>query len=158
VASAVAQADLVIVGSGFQGSFMGAFRLGGQGDIENTGHVVWTLHRDTPDIPSPLLSQGRVYFFQGRRGALSCVDAATGRPHYQTERISGLTNIYASPIAAGGHVYLTGRSGRTVVIKDSEKLEIVATNSVGETVDATPAPVDGELFIRGENHLFCISE
>ena len=66
--------------------------------------------------------------------------------------------LYASPIAAGGHVYLTGRSGTTVVIKDSEKLNIMATNSVGETVDATPAPVDNELFIRGENHLFCIAE
>ena len=60
-------------------------------------------------------------------------------------------------MAAGGHVYVTGRSGTTVVIKDSEKLEIVATNSVDETVDATPAPVDNELFIRGERHLFCIA-
>jgi len=55
-------------------------------------------------------------------------------------------------------VYLTGRSGTTVVIEESDQLNIVATNSVGETVDATPAPVDEELFIRGENHLFCISE
>lgn len=157
-ASAVAADGLVIVGSGFRGSYMGAFRLTGQGDIENTKHVIWALDRDTPDIPSPLLSEGRVYFYRGRTGALSCVDAATGKMFYDTERISGLSSIYASPIAAGGHVYLTGRSGTTVVIKDSEQLEIVATNSVGETVDATPAPVDKELFIRGENHLFCIAE
>ena len=62
-----------------------------------------------------------------------------------------------SPIAAGGYVYLTGRSGTTVVIKDANDLQIVATNSVGEGVDATPAPVDNELLIRGENHLFCIA-
>ena len=89
---------------------------------------------------------------------LSCVDATTGKAHYETTRIPNLSNIYASPIAAGGHVYLTGRSGTTVVIEDSEQLKVVATNSVGETVDATPAPVDSELFIRGEKHLFCISE
>ncbi|MFT5492261.1 MAG: outer membrane protein assembly factor BamB, partial [Limisphaerales bacterium] len=73
-------------------------------------------------------------------------------------RISGVSSTYASPIAAGGHVYLTGRRGTTVVIKDSAQLKIVASNSVGETVDATPAPVDNELFIRGERHLFCIAE
>jgi len=44
-----------------------------------------------------------------------------------------------------------------VVLKDGEKFEVVATNTVGEGVDATPAPVDGELFIRGERHLFCIA-
>jgi len=158
VASAVAMDGLVIVGSGFRGSYMGAFRLNGQGDIENTKHVVWALDRDTPDIPSPLLSNGRLYFYKGKSGILSCVDAATGKAHYETTRIKGLSNIYASPIAAGGHVYLTGRSGTTVVIKDSAKLAMVATNSVGETVDATPAPVDNELFIRGEKHLFCISK
>lgn len=158
VASAVAAEGLVFIGSGFRGAFLGAFRLDGQGDIENTDHVVWTLDHDTPDIASPLPSAGRVYFHKGKTGMLSCVDAATGRPHYTAIRIPGLTTTYASPIAAGGHVYLTGRSGTTVVIKDADQLDIVASNSVGETVDATPAPVDSELFIRGESHLFCISE
>lgn len=157
VASAVAGNGLVFIGSGFMGSFLGAFRLDGQGDIENTEHVAWVLDRDTPDIASPLLWGGRLYFHKAKTGMLSCVDAATGKPHYTAARI-GLTSTYASPIAAGGHVYLTGRSGTTVVIEDSDELKIVASNSVGETVDATPAPVDNELFIRGENHLFCISK
>jgi outer membrane protein assembly factor BamB len=158
VASAVAADGLVVIGSGFRGAFLGAFRLDGQGNIENTDRVIWTLNRDTPDIASPLLSNGRVYFHKGKTGMLSCVDAATGKPHHTVARIPGLSTTYASPIAAGGHVYLTGRSGTTVVIKDADQLEIVASNSVGETVDATPAPVDNELFIRGERHLFCISE
>jgi hypothetical protein len=89
---------------------------------------------------------------------LTCLDAVTGKPHYKAARIPEISRTYASPMAAGGHVYLTGRSGTTVVIKDGEQLEIVATNSVDETVDATPAPVDNELFIRGERHLFCIAE
>ncbi|NQU21913.1 MAG: PQQ-binding-like beta-propeller repeat protein [Candidatus Nealsonbacteria bacterium] len=158
VASAVAGNGLAFVGSGFQGSFMGAFRLDGQGDIENTKHVAWVLGSDTPDIASPLLSGGRLYFHKGKSGQLSCVDAATGKPHYMAVRIPGVERTYASPIAVGGHVYLTGRSGTTVVIEDSDQLDVVASNSVGEGVDATPAPVDNELFIRGENHLFCISE
>ena len=158
IASAVAANGVVFIGSGYRGSFLGAFDLSGSGDIEDSNHVHWTLHRDTPDVASPLLSGGRLYFYKAKTGILSCVNAADGKPNYMTRRIDGIRNTYASPIAAGGYVYLTGRSGTTVVIRDSDKLQIVATNSVGETVDATPAPVDNELFIRGERHLFCIAE
>ena len=157
VASAVAQDGLVFVMSGYRGAFLGAFRPNGQGNIESTEYVAWDLDRNTPDIASPALSQGRLYFYKGKSGLLSCVDAATGRPHYLTTR-TGLMNIYASPVAAGGFVYLTDRNGTTVVIRDSDRYERVAKNDVGETVDATPAPVDNELFLRGERHLFCIAE
>lgn len=158
VASPVAEKGLVFVGSGHKGSFLGAFHLDGQGDIKGTKNVAWTIDRDTPDIGSPLLSSGRIYFHKGKSGQLSCVDAATGKPFYMGNRIPGLDTIYASPVAAGGHVYLTSRNGKISVIEDSTELRIVATNDMGETVDATPAPVDNELFIRGENHLFCIAE
>ncbi|APZ96045.1 PQQ-binding-like beta-propeller repeat protein [Fuerstiella marisgermanici] len=157
VASAVAADGLIFVGSGHRGSFLAAFRPDGRGNVEGTDSVVWSISRDTPDVASPLLSNGRLYFHKGRSGMLSCVDAATGKTHFGATRVPGLDSIYASPVAAGGHVYLTDRRGTTVVIKDSPTFEIVATNSVGETVDATPAPVDDELFIRGEQHLFCIS-
>lgn len=158
VASAVAMDDIVLIGSGYQGSFLGAFRLGGTGDIEGTSSVIWSVNRDTPDIASPLLADGRLFYHKGKSGILTCLDAATGKPHYELARVPGIRSTYASPIAAGGHVYLTGRSGTTVVIKNSDQFEIVAENSVGQTVDATPAAVDNELFIRGEQHLFCIAE
>lgn len=155
VASPVQQEDMIFIGSGFRGAFLAAFKPDGQGDIEGTSHVVWTIDRDTPDIASLLISDNRLYYYKGKSGLLSCVNAKTGEPHYQTQRI-GLSRIYASPIAANGHVFLSDRDGTTVVIKDDAKLDIVATNSVGETVDATPAPVDNQLFIRGQEHLFCI--
>jgi outer membrane protein assembly factor BamB len=156
VATAVSANGIVYIGSGFQGSFLGAFRMSGRGDIRGTDNVLWTLDRDTPDIASLLLTSGRIYFHKGKSGQLSCVDAATGKPHYLASRIPGLDSIYASPIAAHGNVYLTARNGTTVVIRDADTLEVVSTNSVGETVDATPAPVDNQLFIRGERHLFCV--
>jgi len=157
-ASAVAGDGIVYIGSGFRGSFLGAFRPTGKGDIEGTDSVVWTTGQNTPDVASPLLSGDRLYFYKGKSGILTCVDAKTGELHYGPTRVPGLDTIYASPVAANGYVFLTARNGTTVVIKDANEFEIVGTNSVGETVDATPAPVDNQLFIRGENHLFCIAE
>lgn len=156
VASPLYYEGLVYIGSGHRGSFLAAFDPSGRGDLRGTKHVVWSVSRDTPDIASPLVLNDRLYYYKAKTGLLTCVEAATGKPFYNTARIRGLEYIYASPVAAGGHLYLTDRSGTTVVIKDAEKLEVVATNSVGETVDATPAPVDNQLFIRGAKHLFCI--
>ncbi|MFN3194155.1 MAG: PQQ-binding-like beta-propeller repeat protein [Aureliella sp.] len=158
VASAVADNGLVFVGSGFRGSFMGAFRLGGSGDIEGSSNVAWTIGEDTPDIASPLLSGGRLYFHKGKSGILSCVDAQSGEFLFKSQRLGRLGSIYASPVAAGGHIYLSDRAGLTVVIKDAGQLEIVASNDLGETIDATPAPAGEELFIRGSQYLFCIAE
>jgi len=156
VASAVSADGLAFIGSGFRGSFLGAFQLSGKGELEGTAAIAWQTGDDTPDIASPLLSDGRLYFYKGKTGILTCLDAATGKVHFGPERIPGVTATYASPIAAGGHVYLTDRSGTITVIKDAATLEVVATNSVGEGVDATPAPVGGQMFVRGERHLFCL--
>ena len=158
VASAVFADGIAHIGSGFRGSFMGAFRLTGTGDIEGSENVVWTTDDDTPDIASPLLSDGRIYFYKGKTGILTCLDAATGKVNFGPERIPRISSTYASPMAAGGHVYLTDRGGSITVIKDAGTLEVVATNSLGEGIDATPAPVGSDLFIRGSKHLFCISE
>ena len=158
VASAVAANGIVYVASGFQGAFIGAFRPSGKGDIKGTNQVVWTIDHDAPDIASPLLTTtGRLYFHKGKSGQLSCVDAATGKPHYVAKRVEGVDSTYGSPIEAGGNIYLTGRSGNIVVIKDSDELTVVSNNPMDEILDATPAPVDSELFVRGDQHLFCIS-
>jgi outer membrane protein assembly factor BamB len=153
-ASAVAAGGTAWIGSGFRGAFLGAFDLAGRGDLAGGPDVLWTKQSGTPDVASPLLSGGRLTYYKEKSGLLTCVDAATGQPHYQTERIPGVARTYASPVAAGGHVYLTDRSGRITVIEDAAALKVVAENDVGEGVDATPAPAGESLFVRGERHLF----
>ena len=156
-ASAVAANGVAYVGSGFRGSFLGAFDLSGRGDLAGGPQVLWTYKKDTPDVASPLLSGDRLYFYKEKTGLLTCLNAASGQVHYATSRIPGVSRTYASPVAAGGNVYLTDRSGTVVVIEDAPSLKIVATNDMGEGIDATPAFAGKDLFIRGEQHLFCVS-
>ena len=156
VASAVSNGELVLVGSGFRGAFLGAFRPDGKGNLAGTKSVAWSVDRDTPDIASPLLSGNRLYFHKGKSGIITCLDASTGQEIFPAARVPGINSTYASPVAAGGFVYLTGRRGTTVVIRDSDTFEVISENDLGEPVDATPAIADHQIFIRGENHLYCI--
>lgn len=155
-ACAVADDGVAWVTSGFRGSFLGAFDLSGSGDLEGGKDVLWTRSKDTPDVASPLLSNGRLWFYKEKSGLLTCVDAATGKPLWETARVEGVNNTYASPIAAGGHVYLTDRRGTVAVVEDAPELKVVAGNDMGEGIDATPAAAGDQLFIRGERHLFCL--
>ena len=67
-----------------------------------------------------------------------------------------MNGLYASPVGAKDRLYLTGRDGTTLVVKRGDKFEVLATNKLGEGVDASPAIVGKQLFLRGEKHLFCI--
>ncbi|MEL7338760.1 MAG: hypothetical protein AAFN70_21420, partial [Planctomycetota bacterium] len=74
------------------------------------------------------------------------------------ERLPEIRTLYASPVAANGHLYTTGRSGTTVVIKDAADLQIVSVNNLGEGIDATPALAGDSVFLRATSHLYRISE
>ena len=81
---------LVFVTSGFQGNHLKAIRLASaKGDITGTDAIVWTLDRDTPYVPSPLLYDGILYLLKSNSGILSAFDAKTGTPHYQLQRLEG---------------------------------------------------------------------
>ncbi|MDB4491772.1 PQQ-binding-like beta-propeller repeat protein, partial [bacterium] len=88
---------MVFIGSGHRGSFLGAYKLdGAKGDITDSAHQAWALDKNTPDVPSPLISGDRLYFHAGRDGIISCLDAKTGEPHYKRQRVSGLRQVYSS--------------------------------------------------------------
>ena len=154
----VAGDGMVYVMSGFSGNALYAIRLGQTGNLSDSDAVVWTHEKNTPYVPSPLLYGNRLYFLSHNNGILSCFDAKTGKPMIDSERIEGLRNVYASPVGANGHVYLLGRDGTTVVIKDADKLEIVSTNPLNDSIDASPAIAGNEIFLRGQKYLYCLAE
>jgi len=149
---------VVYLTSGFQGSALMAIRLGGTGDLTKTDSVLWTYGKKTPYVPSPLLYQGRVYLFSSNSEILSCFEAKSGKPLIDGKRVEGLVGVYASPVAAGGRVYLTGRNGATVVIKASDTFEPIATNTLEDKFDGSPAIAGNELFLRGQKSLYCVAE
>jgi len=154
----VAGFGMVYVVSGFRGAALRAIRLGRTGDLTGTDAIVWQHNDRTPYVPSPLLSDDRLYLYSGNNAMLSCFDAKTGKAHYAAERVAGISGVYASPVAAAGRVYLAGRDGATAVIKDGTALEILATNSLDDKFDASPAMSGKQLFLRGHKYLYCLAE
>jgi outer membrane protein assembly factor BamB len=154
----VAGHGMVYVMSGFRGFSIQAIKLSSRGDVSETGSIAWSIRRSAPYVPSPVLSGDRLYMSKSNDAYLSCLNALTGEVLYQDQALPGVRSIYASPLAANGHLYVIGREGTVMVLKDAPTFEIVATNKLSDRIDASPAMLGKELFLRGHEHLFCISE
>jgi outer membrane protein assembly factor BamB len=128
------------------------------GHLNDNDGIAWTIDRSTSDIPSLLLSGQRLYYMNTNSGVISCANATTGEHYFQSKRLPDIDNVYSSPVAANGYVFVTGRDGHTVVLRDSEDFEVVATNAVDDHVDASVAIVNDEILLRGSQRLYCIAE
>ena len=156
IPSPVSGDGIVYVASGHRGSALQAIKLGFTGDLAGTAALLWNHNKGTPYVPSPLLVDGLLYFIAGNQPMLSCFDAKTGKPHFQTERLAGTFGIYASPVAAKDRVYVLGRDGVCLVLKKGPTMEVLATNKLDDKTDASMALVGNDLFIRGHRSLYCI--
>ena len=159
IPSPVFEDGTLILMSGFRGNDLKAIRIAdAKGNIDGTGAILWTLDRDTPYVPSPLLYDGILYFLKSNNGILTALDAKTGKPHYSQQRLAGVPNVFASPVGARGRVYLPGREGATAVIKSGPAFEVLATNQLDDSFDASPAMVDNVMYLRGYKTLYAIAE
>ncbi len=159
VASPVAGDGMVFAGSSYEKKVMVAIRLeGASGDVTRTDHVVWTRRRGTPYVPSPLLYGDALYFLHHYQGVLSRVEAATGAEQHGPFRLTGIGNVYASPVGAAGRVYVTDLDGTTLVMSDADQPTTLALNQLEDRFSASPALAGRELFLRGERYLYCITE
>jgi outer membrane protein assembly factor BamB len=158
IPSPIAGQGLIFCMSGYRKSVLYAIPYDARGDISDTESIAWTYDRNTPYVASPILVDGRIFMIKDRSGLITILEAATGKPLLEAERIPELRTIYASPMAADGRIYLVDREGTTVVLRYDPKLEVVAVNRLEDTIDASPVAVGRQLFLRSWSHLYCIEE
>jgi outer membrane protein assembly factor BamB len=152
----VSAGDMVYVMSGYQRPKLMAIRLGAEGDLTGSQSVVWTNDRGNSYTASPVLNEGKLYFITDN-GMLTCLDAKTGQPYYQQQRLPKPYNFKASPVGVKDRLYLSTEEGDVVVVKMGEKYEVLATNTLNDqSFIATPAVAGGSLYLRSETTLFCI--
>lgn len=134
-----------------------AIKPGGRGDITNT-HVVWQQNKHLPYVSSPVAVNGRIFTMKSG-GLASAYDTKSGSPIYQAERVDASGDYYASAVAADGRVYVISQRG-TVVVLDAtgDKLNVLARNDLKAPVFASPAIVDGVIYIRTDKHLFAFRQ
>ena len=159
VATPIAHDGMVFVGSSYEIKSMFAIDLeNAKGDITGTQNVVWKRATRTPYVPSPLLYRGNLFFLRHYQGVLSIVEAKTGEESIGPFRMNGVRNIYASPVAADGKIFITDRDGITLVVSETEMPRMLSVNRLDDRFSATIALAGSELFLRGENSLYCIAE
>ena len=141
-----------------------AIRPSATGDItpaegeSSNASIAWWRDKRGAYIPTPVV-YGDLLYIGDDHGILTTYDAKSGEKVYRLRVIKGQGGAYtASPVAAGGKVFLTGEDGDILVIKAGREYELLATNSMNAICMATPAIADGQLFIRTKSHLYCIAE
>lgn len=147
---------LLFYSTGYEAPTVAAVRPAGageSGDLSAT-HIAWTLRKGAPNTPSFLVIGDELYVVADS-GVMSCIDARTGKVHYQ-ERACG--QVSASPIHADGRIYLLDEQGLGVVVAPGREFRKLAENPLGERTLASYAVTDGALFVRTDQHLYRIQE
>ena len=149
---------IVYLISGFRGSMLQAVDLAkAEGEVEGTEALLWTYERDTPYVPSALLYGDQLYFLKGLSNILTSLSTDDGSVVFNEIRIEELKNVWASPVGAAGRVYIVSREGDAVVLEHGSEYNVLASNSLDDRFDATPAIVDSEIYLRGKKYLYCIA-
>ncbi|MCB9857783.1 MAG: PQQ-binding-like beta-propeller repeat protein [Phycisphaerales bacterium] len=154
VTSPVADGDIVIfAGECNHPIHMTAIRLTSSNGA-TTATTIWQTKRQVPVVSSPAFNEGRVYAVS-KSGIATCRETTAGDMIWR-HRLPG--TYYASITIAGGKLYLPNLDGVTTVMAIGDEPRVLATNTLDEPIYASPAVCDGELFIRGTGHLYCIAK
>ncbi len=149
---------ILYVMSGYSGYALLAIRMAdAKGDISGSGAIAWSANINTPYVPSPLLINKRLYFLRINSGALSCLDATTGKVLYGMKMLANLGTVYNSPVYANGRIYQLGGTGLTYTLKEGPELEILSENKLDDSFTASPAIAGNEIFLRGLKFVYCIA-
>jgi outer membrane protein assembly factor BamB len=152
VPSTVLGDGLVFTAGGWGGrESIKAFRLGGRGDLE-TENLAWEQNKGMPKIPSLLYVKPHLFAITDD-GIATCLQAATGEIIWQ-KRLRG--SFSASPVVAEGRMYVLSDEGETTVLEAGPVFKVLATNALGENVQASPAISQGQIFVRTEKNLYAL--
>ena len=157
VGSPVITGEMAVIPYG-RGIRLHGIKLEGSGDVTTTARA-WLREDTGAFVSTPAASGGHVYLLHDHgadRGTLECIEPKTGKTLCKGELPRGSSEYYASPIVANGKIYAAREDGVVFVARCDEKFELLASNTLGETIVASPVPVDNRLLIRGEQNLFCI--
>ena len=142
--------QLLLVCSCFMKSRMLAIDVSGSQPV-NDDRIQWTYQGQVPNMPSPIVVEGMVYFASDR-GIVTCVDATSGEKQWQ-QRLAGACS--ASPVLADGYLFLGDHEGVLHVLQPSpEGLQVIASNPLDGRIMASPAAVDESLFVRTDQSLY----
>lgn len=152
--SPVIAGDICVAMGGYQGPALGV-RMQGRGDITEQSRL-WRKAEGNPQrIGSGVVVDGLIYQLNAGPNTVQCVDPQTGEIKWQA-RAPGAAH-WGSVVYAEGLLFSTDQKGNTLLFRPNpEKFERVAVNALNEPTNATPAIVDGQIFIRTFGHLYCI--
>ena len=155
IPSPVASDGVVYVLSGYRVAYGVAISLDARGEVSEGSGLIWKRAKGTPYVPSPLLSNGRLWFTASNTNLLTVLETKTGKELVEQVRLPA-NSFYASPVAAAGRVYFVGQDGTTLVYKEGDKLELLESNKLNDAIDASPALAGKQLFLRSHGKLYCI--
>jgi outer membrane protein assembly factor BamB len=122
------------------------------------GEVAWAYTKNLPYVSSPIVYRDRLYILKDGP-QLTCLDAKTGKPVFEAERVKAGPRYYASPVAANGHIYLASLDGTIAVIAAGEDTpDVVFSTKLAEGVRATPAIAHDTLYVRSDKFLYAFTE
>jgi outer membrane protein assembly factor BamB len=138
-----------------------AVRAGSRGDLTlrpgqtSSAAIAWSRTARGSYMPTPLVYQGLLYVL-ANNGVLDAYEVKTGAEIYRQRLARVGSGFSASPVAADGKIYLANEDGDMFVVRAGRTFELIASNSIGELLMATPALSDGMMYVRGVSHLFAI--
>lgn len=155
----VVDGNVAYIMSGFRGNALKAIDLKrAKGNITGTDAILWEYNQDTPYTPSPLLFDEKLYFLRSNNGQITCLNTVDGSVNYSLEKLESTGTVFASPVGALDRLYVSSESGITYVIKAGAQFEIISKNILEDGNFASFAISGDDLFIRGFQYLYCISE
>jgi outer membrane protein assembly factor BamB len=147
------EADLLFVSGGFPELHILGLKHDGRGKIGDE-KIVWRSKRGVSYVPSPV-SLGSYFYIVSDGGIGSCYEAKTGKLMWQ-ERMGG--EHHASLVTTPGRVYFLSDNGLTTIVEAGPEFKVLAKNDLAEKTFASPAISNGQIFIRGDKHLFAIGK